>query len=269
MKLQLSSMSSPFGRRDVDSPDSIKMALHAIIPEEERLPKSCCRNVAAPVSSGGDDVPSAPRISLLKRKAEKEIEVGSKLRKTRSWSSSFYHLSSVFLGPTVGVPCNAADPLTVSDGGDRLSSSTKFHMTTSTSLEFQLNYVAPDDALGTCEVAPCIIFPHLPTAVSSDSSWSSSNRSKRAISAAVAEEMKNDEGVEDAETDPKERYGWFVVLDKDICDPRTGCSAYQSTVDDLAFSAPTAPIPSGHEELAELEWAQAADTVDDVLGDFF
>jgi len=269
MKLQLSSMINPFGRRVVDSPDSIKTALHAIIPEEERLPKSCCRNVATPVASGGDDAPAAPRISLLKRKADEEIEVGSKLRKTRSWSSNVFHLSSVFLGPHVGVTCNAADQFSVSGGGDMLSSNAKFHMTTSTSLEFQLNYVAPDDALGTCEVAPCIIFPHLPTAVSSDSSWSSSNRSKRVISASLAEEMKNDECVGDAEADPKERYGWFVVLDKDICDPRTGCSAYQSTVDDLAFSAPTAPIPSGQEELAELEWAQAADTVDDVLGDFF
>jgi len=260
-------MINSYGRRVVDSPDSIKMALHAIIPEEERLPKSCCRNVAAPVASG--DAPAAPRISLLKRKADEEIEVGSKLRKTKSWSTNVFHLSSVFLGPNVGGLCSAVDQFPVSGGGDMLSSSAKLYMTASTSLEFQLNYVAPDDALGTCEVAPCIIFPHLPTAISSDSSWSSSYRSKQAISAPLAEEMKNDEGVEDVETDPKERYGWFVVLDKDVCDPRTGCSAYQSTVDDLAFSAPTAPIPSGHEELAELEWAQAADTVDDLLGDFF
>jgi hypothetical protein len=27
--------------------------------------------------------------------------------------------------------------------------------------------------------------------------------------------MKNDEGMKDAETDPKERYGWFVLLDNE------------------------------------------------------
>ena len=36
---------------------------------------------------------------------------------------------------------------------------------------------------------------------------------------------------------------------------------------DLAFLAPTAPLACNHDE--EVEWAKAADTVDDVLGDFF
>jgi hypothetical protein len=276
MKLQLSTMINPYGPR-VTNPEAIKVALHAIIPEEERLPKSCCRHAVAPGASGEDDAPAAPRISLLKRKADEELKVGSKLRKTRSWSSNIYYLSSVFLGPTTGALCdddddqqpNDDDPL-ISDGGKFLSSSADLRMTTSTSLEFQLNYVAPDDALGTCEAAPCIIFPNLPTAISSDSSWSTSIRLKRAMSSSSSsEEAKSDTDVEEEETDPNERYGWFVVLDKDICDPRTGCSAYKSTVDDLAFSASTAPIPRGQEELAELEWAQAADTVDDLLGDLF
>ena len=35
----------------------------------------------------------------------------------------------------------------------------------------------------------------------------------------------------------------------------------------LAFSAATAPNAVSHD--AEVEWAKAADTVDDVLGDFF
>jgi hypothetical protein len=65
----------------------------------------------------------------------------------------------------------AVDQFPVSGRGDMLSSSARFYMTTSTSLEFQLNYVAPDDALKACEVAPCIIFPNFPMAVSSDSSW--------------------------------------------------------------------------------------------------
>jgi hypothetical protein len=45
--------------------------------------------------------------------------------------------------------------------------------------------------------------------------------------------------------------------------------SYDSTAstDDLAFKAPTAPKATNYD--AELEWAKAADTVDDVLGDFF
>ena len=38
-------------------------------------------------------------------------------------------------------------------------------------------------------------------------------------------------------------------------------------VQGLAFQAHTAPKASNHD--AEVEWAKAADTVDDVLGDFF
>ena len=41
------------------------------------------------------------------------------------------------------------------------------------------------------------------------------------------------------------------------------------STDDLAFSAPTAPRRRTTEEEAQVEWAKAADTVDDVLGDFF
>ena len=42
---------------------------------------------------------------------------------------------------------------------------------------------------------------------------------------------------------------------------------YAVSSENLAFQAPTAP--KGPAQEAEVEWAQAADTVDDVLGDFF
>lgn len=61
-------------------------------------------------------------------------------------------------------------------------------------------------------------------------------------------------------------YGWFVEMD-DEC---TGLSvnAYNNlSQKNLAFLAPTAP--NGVDNEAEVEWAKAADTVDDVLGDFF
>ncbi len=40
-----------------------------------------------------------------------------------------------------------------------------------------------------------------------------------------------------------------------------------SNTTSFAFIAPTAPKGVNHD--AEVEWAKAADTVDDVLGDFF
>jgi hypothetical protein len=55
-------------------------------------------------------------------------------------------------------------------------------------------------------------------------------------------------------------YGWFVELDKD-------CNTDPGRPKDLAFSAITAPEKTTLEE--EAEWALAADTVDDVLGDLF
>ncbi|CAB9500606.1 expressed unknown protein [Seminavis robusta] len=67
---------------------------------------------------------------------------------------------------------------------------------------------------------------------------------------------------------PEGDFGWFV--DPDVhgdsnARPRTQT---QKSIP-LAFSAPTAPIPNERNDQAEVEWAQAADTVDEVLGDFF
>lgn len=259
MKLQLSTMIKYSSRRNVYS-EAVKVALHAIIPEEDRLPNSCMvRAVDAALGGTGggrnDEADVPPRISLFKRKADEDLD-RSKFRRTKSLKSNV-NLSAVFLGDIH--PGASSDERPTSDG--KVLSTTDLFINTCTSLEFQLNYVAPDDSLGTCEAAPCIIFPDLPTAVSSDSSWSTADRSK-----AVALTENHDDS---SDVVLKERYGWFVVLDNDNCDPRTEFSAYKSTVEDLAFSASTAPIPQGQEDQAELEWAQAADTVDDVLGDLF
>lgn len=71
------------------------------------------------------------------------------------------------------------------------------------------------------------------------------------------------------ENSDKESYGWFVEMDndEDVSSPNTSNSYATSSVTDLAFSAPTAPKAANYD--AEVEWAKAADTVDDVLGDFF
>lgn len=102
-----------------------------------------------------------------------------------------------------------------------------------------------------------IIFPHLPATVS--------NSSCGTLTRSVSDLQKSlDENTQ------KETYGWFVEMDEydDKPDPYDATSTVpQSKSGDLAFMAATAPKAENHD--AEVEWAKAADTVDDVLGDFF
>jgi len=99
-----------------------------------------------------------------------------------------------------------------------------------------------------------LAFPHLPATVS-DSSCSAG------ITRATL-----DRHVSNPENDLRECFGWFVDLDNDHAHDDFA-RPYLSSTDDLTFKASTAP-KRVHDD-AELEWAQAADTVDDVLGDFF
>ena len=66
-------------------------------------------------------------------------------------------------------------------------------------------------------------------------------------------------------------YGWFVSTDDDASDDQNSSSGSMFLPDmnpsDLAFKAITAP--SGDNQEVEVQRALAADTVDDVLGDFF
>jgi hypothetical protein len=134
------------------------------------------------------------------------------------------------------------------------------------SLHFQLNCVAPSpksvkSVLDIIDMA----FPHLPATIS-DSSCKQQDLTQT-----------SDQQVSDSyetSTPSKESYGWFVELDDGdddehitevgVFDPYTKTN---SSVD-LAFTAPTAPKRVSNLD-AEVEWAQAADTIDDVLGDFF
>lgn len=67
-------------------------------------------------------------------------------------------------------------------------------------------------------------------------------------------------------------FGWYIDMDKeeedDTSDSYQPVDPYASKTSQLAFSAPTAPKQTRSHD-AELEYALAADTVDDVLGDFF
>jgi len=64
----------------------------------------------------------------------------------------------------------------------------------------------------------------------------------------------------------KNCYGWFVEMDNDN-EESHAVDPYVQSKTDLAFKASTAPKRSGYEQ--DVAYAHAADTVDDVLGDFF
>ncbi|EEC50157.1 predicted protein [Phaeodactylum tricornutum CCAP 1055/1] len=127
------------------------------------------------------------------------------------------------------------------------------------SLHYQLNCVSrcmnDNSSVKTVLNAGELIFPYLPATISNSSCSSSLTRKISDLQSSVSENVQ------------KESYGWFVEMDKDgDQDCFQTVDSYASTAS-LAFLAPTAPKALNHD--AEVEWAKAADTVDDVLGDFF
>jgi hypothetical protein len=85
------------------------------------------------------------------------------------------------------------------------------------SLEFQLQYVAPDDPLGTCSVAPFIVFPNMHDPVFTTASFLNSRQEETKdglISDFVGEEAS------------KEGYGWFVELDQDVFEAQKGLLSF-------------------------------------------
>ena len=152
------------------------------------------------------------------------------------------------------------------------------------SLHFQLNCVDPSPSPKSVKSVIDIIdmaFPHLPATVS-DSSCSRSESPKQLLQQQDLTHA-SDQQVSDSETSSspaandvaatgdKDSYGWFVELDdEDHSNQDLPVDPYKRTSSsmDLAFTAPTAPKRISDAE-AEVEWAKAADTVDDVLGDFF
>lgn len=122
-----------------------------------------------------------------------------------------------------------------------------------------------------------IPFPCIPPTVS-EASCSSNNLTQTAVKASQVLENSNNNldvsRIEGGKHDQKDTYGWFVDTDlQENCDRADVVSAAQETCragsicGDLSFKAYTAPKKTSDHE--EVEWAKAADTVDDVLGDFF
>jgi hypothetical protein len=139
------------------------------------------------------------------------------------------------------------------------------------SLEFQLHCVSTttssqDTSTSSSDESPKpqktvmdagkIVFPHLPATVSDSSCSAGLTRAKL------------DRQASTSENEAKESFGWFVDLEGESATPELSVGLpYTVSTGDLAFQASTAPKRVNDD--AELEWAKAADTVDDVLGDFF
>lgn len=128
------------------------------------------------------------------------------------------------------------------------------------SLYFQLVSLSKSSSanvVGPCEAVK-LAFPQLPCSITS------TYCSERPLLRKVSDVEMNKPTADWS----KESYGWFVEMDSDDDqEAYHSTSPTASTTRDLAFTAPTAPKATVND--AEIEWAQAADTVDEVLGDFF
>lgn len=129
------------------------------------------------------------------------------------------------------------------------NSNTKSSSASNKSLLFQLHYVSSDDGTqgsrssnSSAEHIPCILTKHQGLGATS----------------ATVDGSRNNTAHDSVE---KSFYGWFVELDKDD-------DEHNQNHKELAFSAITAPKKNIDLD-KEVDWACAADTVDDVLGDFF
>jgi hypothetical protein len=133
------------------------------------------------------------------------------------------------------------------------------------SLQFQLDCVSSFSSTDVSS-ATSIAFPYLPATVS-NSSYSNNTSSPTSTLTHVISDLQSSV-TEKIITSSTETYGWFVEMEDEV-----SATSQAPTLDlffppkDLAFSAHVAPKADNYD--AELEWATAADTVDDVLGCFY
>jgi hypothetical protein len=145
------------------------------------------------------------------------------------------------------------------------------------SLAFQLSLLdGHDEALNKATVSngeavfkdvALLAFPNLPVTVSDSSCYTGLTRDNLAQHVPISE---TDDVSTSNDQDKESSFGWFVDLD-DHHDttppPVTKFVTHSVSTDDLAFHAPTAPKRCS--DNSDIEWAQAADTVDSVLRDLF
>eukprot|EP00978_Attheya_sp_CCMP212_P045504 scaffold349146_cov63-Attheya_sp.AAC.1 len=112
-------------------------------------------------------------------------------------------------------------------------------------------------------------FPQLPSAVS-ESSCSINTLNHAASLAALSRDTKKGTASADTSTHVLEErsYGWFIQVDTD--DAPFKVSSHVTLEQGLAFLPSSPDSPTGvSDHQAQVEFALAADTVDDVLGDIF
>jgi len=149
-----------------------------------------------------------------------------------------------------------------------VKANTSFFTKRQDSLHYQLDCVSSsscstaDASSGGSKEGTTIAFPLLPSTVSNSSC------NNKQLTRVISDLQSS---VTDTNSEKTESYGWFVEMEDEntlnnsepVADPYATTAGVQG----LAFQAPTAPKANNHD--AEVEWAKAADTVDDVLGDFF
>lgn len=123
-----------------------------------------------------------------------------------------------------------------------------------------------------------IAFPTLPATVSA-SSCSSNNLTQTSVQAAqVLETPPSTESSDVEGSEQGDTYGWFVEMDEEHVQQRflaveaatESCKAIANPPDaNLTFRTATVANQVTVELDSEVEWAKAADTVDDVLGELF
>jgi len=148
-----------------------------------------------------------------------------------------------------------------------VQANTSFFTERQDSLHYQLDCVSSSSSCSATDTSSSstganLAFPHLPKTIS-NSTPSCNKQLTRVVSDLQSSVSENSE--------KNESYGWFVEMEDEqsknndvaAADPYAVAARTQG----LAFQAPTAPKADNQD--AEVEWAKAADTVDDVLGDFF
>jgi hypothetical protein len=147
------------------------------------------------------------------------------------------------------------------------------------SLSFQLSLLedqnghdvhpSTDNKTSSWKDVAMLAFPNLPATISDSSVPTGLTRENLARHVPSSE---TDATYATSGSNRESSFGWFVDLDDDHRDmaapsSKTPLLTHAVSSDDLAFHAPTAPMRTSDD--SEIEWAQAADTVDSVLGDFF
>lgn len=193
---------------------------------------------------------------------ERKAEGSHACKKSRvSLSKSLSRCGESFANLNYAVGVSAA---TFSIGRTRTCKSNSFSPR-GTPNKHWIHHVSSDSSTDEDSIQPAsnmrrLFFPHLPPTVS-DSSCSR-------YSAGANKTDSRHQSLLVTNHDSKESYGWFVNTDDCETNFRpVDASSNKERYSDLAFSAITAPKRQNHD--AEVEWAKAADTVDDVLGDFF